>query len=440
MTGSTKRDGPPAALPRGGGLPREWWPVVAVVIAGATMSFLDSTIVNVALRSLSVDLAAPLDRIQWVVTAYLLSLAAVIPVTGWAARRFGARRVYLFAVVVFTVASVACGLSRTAGELITFRAVQGLGGGMIMPVGQMILARRAGPQNMARVMSAVGVPIVLAPVFGPTIGGLLLQYVGWQSIFFVNLPIGVVAVLLAVRLLPRDRAEPTAALDATGLGMVVAGMVAITYGLADVGRSGRLDSPRVLVTLAAGLVLLAAFVLRALRIERPLLDVRLYRNAMFGAASLAMFCLGVAMYGAMILMPLYYQTVRHQDAVATGLLLAPGGLGAAIANWLTGRLTERIGSGPTALLGGVISIVATVPFVTIGADSSYVLLTLGMIVRGVGIGLSIVPAMTAAYRVIDRSRINDATPQLSIVQRLGGSIGTAILAIVLQNQLGHSGG
>ncbi len=415
------------------------WRVAVVVILGAIMSFLDATIVNVALRSLSLNLHTSLDTIQWVVTAYLLSLAAVIPVTGWAAKRFTARRLYLIAVVVFTVGSVLCGLAQSPGELIAFRVLQGIGGGMIMPVGQMILLKKAGPRHMARVMSAIGVPIVLAPFIGPTIGGLLLVNVGWRSIFFVNLPIGLVALIAAARLLPRDHAEEAGPLDVPGWALVAAGLVGVTYGLAEVGSSGHVGSTRVLLPLVAGLLLLAAFVLRALRIERPLLDIRLYRDTVFSAAALTTFCLGAAMYGGMILMPLYYQTVRHQDAIATGLLLAPAGIGAASANWLSGRATERLGGGLTALLGGIISILATLPFVLIGANTSYVALGAAMVVRGFGIGLSMMPALTAAYRVLDPAQINDASPQLSVLQRVGGSIGTALIIVALQSHLDRAG-
>ena len=178
------------------------------MILGAIMSVLDTTIVNVALDTLSKDLNSPLDGIQWVVTGYMLALAAVIPVTGWAAARFGARRLYIISLVLFTAGSALCGFAWSAETLIGARVLQGLGGGMLMPIGQMILVRAAGPQNMARVMSAIGVPIILAPVFGPTLGGLLVEHAGWQWIFFVNLPVGIAAVIAALRLLPRDVASP----------------------------------------------------------------------------------------------------------------------------------------------------------------------------------------------------------------------------------------
>ena len=300
--------------------------IAVVVILGSIMSLLDTTIVNVALESLSRDLHTSLDDVQWVVTAYLLALAAVIPLTAWAARRLGPKRLYLASIILFTLGSALCGTATSTGELIAFRVLQGVGGGMILPVGQMIMVRAAGPRNLTRVMSAVGVPIVLAPVLGPTLGGLLLDTVGWRWIFFVNVPIGVLAVIAGVRRLPAYPAEDAGPFDLAGLGLIATGLVGLTYGLAEVGSSGS-GSSHVVLPLVLGVVLIAAFVVRALRLERPLLDMRLYANKEYTAATVTMFCFGAALFGGMILMPLYYQTVRHQDAVYTGLLLAPRGSG-----------------------------------------------------------------------------------------------------------------
>ena len=411
------------------------WRIAIVVILGAIMSVLDTTIVNVALDDLSKDLHSSLDSIQWVVTGYLLALAAVIPVTGWAARRFGSRRLYLIALVAFTVGSALCGLAWSAGSLVAFRVLQGVGGGMLMPIGQMVLVKAAGPRNLPRVMAAIGVPIILAPVFGPTIGGLLLEHAGWQWIFLVNVPIGAIALVTALRLLPHDQPEEAGKLDLIGLVLVATGLVGVTYGLAESGSAGSLTDVRVLAPVLVGLALITGFVLRALRIPAPLLDMRLYKDKAFAAASLTTFCLGAALFGAMILMPLYFQQVRGEDAVTTGLLLMPQGVGAAIAMRLSARATERFGGGLTAFFGGVVTVVATVPFVLIAGGTSYWLIGVAMVFRGFGIGMSMMPAMTAAFAVLRPDQVNHATPQLNVLQRVGGSVGTAILSVVLSNHL-----
>ena len=410
--------------------------VAIVVILGAIMSVLDTTIVNVALHDLSIDLHSSLSGIQWVVTGYLLSLAAVIPVTGWAVRRYSARRLYLIALVVFTLGSALCALAANSGELIAFRVLQGVGGGMLTPIGQMILVKAAGPRNLPKVMSLIGIPIVLAPVFGPTLGGLLLQSVGWQWIFMINVPVGALALTMAWRLLPHDSAgtDQAGRLDVVGLGLAAAGVVGLTYGLSESATAGTLVSSSVLVPALGGLALLGLFVARSLRIERPLLDLNLFANPAFRAASIVTFCLGAALFGGMILMPLYFQTIRGEDAIQTGLLLIPQGIGGGLGMFLSGRMTERFGAGRTSFLGAVILAAATIPFVLVTDTTPYATIGTAMMFRGIGIGLSIMPAMTAAFSVLPREKVNDASPQLTVLQRVGGSLGTAIFAVVLQSQ------
>src|SRR5215213_544347 len=220
--------------------------IAIAVVLGAIMSVLSTTIVNVALETLAIKLHAPLDSVQWVVTGYMLSLAAVIPVSGWAAARFGARRLYVLSLILFTAGSALCGFAWNLETLVAARVLQGLAGGLLVPIGQIALVKAAGPRNMARVMSAIGVPIILAPVFGPTLGGLLLEHVGWQSIFFVNVPVGIVAAFAAVKLLPRDTTQQTESLDLKGLLLVATGLVGLTYGLAESGTAGTLASSAVL--------------------------------------------------------------------------------------------------------------------------------------------------------------------------------------------------
>ncbi|RNI24388.1 DHA2 family efflux MFS transporter permease subunit [Flexivirga caeni] len=405
---------------------------VGVVMIGASLSFLDSTIVNVALHTLSVDLHAGLGTVQWVVTAYLLALAAVIPVTGWAARRFGATQVYVAALAVFTLGSVLCACSQSVGMLIASRALQGFGGGAIMPVGTILWTAQSTKAQMGRVMSVMSIPILFAPTLGPVIGGLLIQGIDWRAIFWLNVPFGVAGIVLALRLLPRGRAGDAGRLDMIGLILASAATVGITYGLAELGIADGLDTSAI-VALVAGLVALAGFVTHALRTRQPLLDLRLYANRSFTAASIALLALGAANFGGMILMPLYLQTVRGQDVIIAGLLVAPTGLGAL----LSVPFMDRYRPGITSFTGAAILVVATIPFVFLTASTPYVLLCLVMVLRGVGFGLSIVPAMTAAYQALPPDKISHATPQLNVLQRVGGAIGTAVLTVILTNQLRH---
>ena len=405
---------------------------VSVVMVGASLSFLDTTIVNVAVHSLAVDLHAGLSSVQWVVTAYLLALAAVIPVTGWAARRFGAARLYVLALVVFTIGSVLCACSQSLGMLVASRAVQGIGGGAIMPVGTIIWTAYAAKSQMGKVIALLAIPIILAPALGPVLGGLLIWGINWQAIFWLNVPIGGLGIALALRLLPIERGSDAGKFDVLGLILASAGIVGVTYGLAELGVAGALDAAA-LIGLLVGVVVLTGFVVHARRIERPLLDLWLYANREFTAATIATFALGAANFGGMILMPLYLQTVRGDGVVLAGLLVAPTALGAL----LSAPFTDHYGAGATSLTGVVILAVATIPFVFLTATTSYWLLCAVMVVRGIGFGLSIIPAMTAAYQALRPHQILDATPQLNVLQRLGGAVGTAVFTVVLTSQLRH---
>src|SRR3954451_8142064 len=411
------------------------WRISAVVIVGSIMSILDTTIVNVALETLGRDLHATVSEIQWVVTGYMLSLAAVIPVTGWAARRFGAKRVYLVSLVLFTAGSALCGLANSTEELIVFRVLQGVGGGMILPIGQLMMADAAGPERMGRVMSIVAVPAMLAPILGPTIGGLILDNASWQWILYANLPVGIAAVIAAVRVLPSVKPGKADPLDVRGLALMATGLPLLTYGLGEIGVTGGFGATKVWLPLVLGALLIVTFVFHALRAKFPLLDLRLYRRATFASASFAMFCLGAALFGSMILLPLYWQGIRHESVVDTGLLTAPQGIGIALVMPLAGRLTDRLGGGPLALFGVIFTTIATIPFALIGAHTPIEWLSVAMFLRGMGIGFAFMPAMAAAFAALDRSELAHATPQLNVLQRVGGSIGTAVLAVVLQRAL-----
>ncbi len=411
---------------------RHVWVISGVVILGMIMSILDTTIVNVALDTLSKDLHSSISEVQWVVTGYLLALAAVMPVTGWMARRFGAKRVYLVSLALFTLGSIACGLSNTLVALVFFRILQGIGGGMIMPLAQLIMAQVAGPQRMGRVMGVVSMPAMLAPILGPVVGGLILQNLHWSWIFFVNAPIGVLAIYLGWRMLPETDSGEAGPLDRLGLALLPASAALTIFGISELGSGAPFGSVEVLGPLVVGIVLGVAFCLHALRIPRPLLDVRLYKNKVFAGASFTTFGLGAALFGAMILVPLYYQSVRHLSVIDTGLLNGPQGIGALIMMPVAGRLTERYGGGRIAIVGVSLLALSTIPLAFIGANTSYLALSAVLFVRGMSIGLGFMPAMTAAFSAMRPEQLSDATPQINVVMRLGSAIGVAILAVVLQ--------
>jgi EmrB/QacA subfamily drug resistance transporter len=406
-----------------------------VVILGAVMSILDTTIVNVAIETLSRDFHTSISTIQWVTTGYLLALAIVIPLSGWMVERFGAKRMWMISLGLFTAGSALCGLAWSSESLIFFRVLQGLGGGMIMPVGQTILARAAGPQRIGRVMSILGVPTLIAPVLGPVLGGLIVDNVTWRWIFFVNVPIGIVAMILSTRFLVRDEHQDAGPFDFLGMALLSPGLALLVYGLSEAGGGSGFGSTTVIACLAAGAVLITAFVLHALRIDRPLLDIHLFRDRNFSMANVTIFVFGAAMYSAMFLLPLYYQVVRGESALVAGLLLAPQGIGAMLTMPLGGRLTDKIGAGKVVPIGMAVFLLGTITYTQLGPSTGYGWLAASLFVRGLGMGWTMMPVMAAAYATLTHSLLPKATTTINIVMRVGGSFGTALVAVVLQRQI-----
>ncbi|MBM9458438.1 multidrug efflux MFS transporter [Nocardioides sp. zg-536] len=408
-----------------------------VIVSGLVMVVLDSTIVNVALDTLSKDLKSSLSTTQWLVTGYLLAVAMVIPLTGWAMDRFGAKPTWLTALSLFIIGSALCATAWNIESLITFRILQGLGGGMLMPAGQAMIARAAGPERMGRAMAILGVPMLLGPVFGPVVGGALVEYSSWHWIFLVNVPIGILAIALAVWRLPNEEVDADVhLLDWLGLVLLSGSLAALLYGLSEASSKGGFDHSSVLGWLIGGAIGLALYVAHSVRKgEESILDVRLLTNRLFTMANIAVFLVAVGLFGGMLLLPLYYQTVRGEGALDAGLLLAPQGLGAVASMVIAGRLTDRFGAGYVVPVGVTLALLGTFPFTQVGIDTSYWLLTVALFVRGMGLGAVMMPTISSAYLKLSQDKVTRATPALSAVQQIGASLGSAILVTVLSAHL-----
>jgi EmrB/QacA subfamily drug resistance transporter len=406
-----------------------------VVILGAVMTILDTTIVNVAINTLGHDFDVSVATIQWVATGYLLALSLVIPLTGWAVERFGARNLWFGALLLFIAGSILSGAAWSAGSLIAFRIVQGFAGGVIMPVGQTILAREAGPARMGRVMSVIAVPALLGPVLGPVIGGAIIDGLSWRWIFYINLPVGALALAAAWRWLKSDEPHHSdAPIDRVGIALLSPGLAALVYGVSEAGNSGP-GSAQTLVATLAGVALIGAFVWHALRARHPLIDVRLFADRTFSAAGSTMFLFLATLFAGMFLFALYEQALRGQSALDTGLLLAPQGLAAMVAMPLGGRLSDAIGPRPLVLGGLVFALLGNLMLTQVGDDTSQTLLALSGVPRGIAMGLAFPALLGAAYRNLSHAAIPRATTTVNILQRVGGAIGTAVFAVILQHGL-----
>ncbi|GAA1771847.1 MDR family MFS transporter [Nocardioides hankookensis] len=409
--------------------------IAIAVITGAIAVILDTTIVSVALHDLSGALDASVETIQWVSTAYLLAMFVSIPISGWAQGRLGAKRLWLIALVVFFAGSVLCALAWNAESLIAFRVVQGLGGGVMMPLMTTILMQAAHGRNLGRLMAAVSLPAALGPILGPVVGGLILGGLSWHWLFLVNVPFCIVGFALAVRMLPADP-PPTGRvpLDGVGLALVVPGVVGVIYGLSQVGGQGGFGSSEVLVPLVGGLLLIAGFAGWSLRRgARALIDVRILRHRPLTVSTSLMFLAGAALYGAMLLLPLYWQVVRGHDALGAGLLLIPQGVGALASRTIAGRLTDTIGGRWVAVAAFLVMAAATIPFAFADATTPQWWLLVALLVRGFGMGAAFIPLMTLAYQGLERHEMPDASIFTRTAQQVGGSFGVAVLAVVVAN-------
>ncbi|GAA3297550.1 multidrug efflux MFS transporter [Dactylosporangium vinaceum] len=414
-----------------GRLPRDLLALVGAILLGVFLVQMDSTMVNIALESFRRDFGADLGTVQWVSAAYLLAMAAVIPVAGWAIDRFGARSAWLVSLGLFTLGSLLCGVAWSAGSLIAMRVVQGIGGGMLMPLFQTILARRAAGQQFGKVMALVGLPMLLGPVLGPVLGGVLVDGAGWRWIFLVNLPFCAIAAWAALRVMPVERVERPARLDVLGLTLLSPALVGIVWSLSRAGTEGGLR-PLTLLLLAAGSALMIAFVVHALRSAEPVIDLRLFRSRNFTAASAVMFLGMVALIGTMLLIPLYYQQVHGYTPLHAGLLMAPNGVGSALSLALAGRLTERFGLRPVALAGATLLIGSTLALTQLDGGTDQWLLAGLIALTGAGFGAVMVPAQGGIYAGLTRAQVSHATGAVRVFQQVGGSFGVALLAVSLQ--------
>jgi EmrB/QacA subfamily drug resistance transporter len=408
--------------------------LMGVLLVGASVALLDTTIVAVAIADLTRAFDTTVSTAQWATTAYLLAMAAAIPMMGWLTDRWGAPRVWLVTLWVFLLGSILCGLAWSIESLIAFRVVQGLGGGLILPLVQAMLAGAAGPHRMGRVMGMIGIPGQLAPILGPVLGGIILGSLAWRWIFLVNVPLCLFAIALAHRHLPPVGVQRRARLDWAGTLLMVPATVAMLAGLSAIGDLSAASAIPILL-LAGGAVLLARFVLHARRRgDRALLDLRLFRHRSFSVATVMMFLSGVCLYGPMLLLPLFYQRARGLPVAQVGWLLAPQGLGLMAGLWVAGRYADRIGPRIVALTGAALAGTGLGVFVLAGGAPLGVL-SAGLVALGAGLGGIGVAVSATSYRDVEPASIPRATSLLNVVQRIGASSGTVVVALILHQQL-----
>jgi len=405
-----------------------------VLVAGGLAVIFDSTIMSIALATLATDLDVPVSTIQWVTTAYLLALGVAIPIVGWAQARLGGKRLWMIALTIFLVASIACSLAWDATSLIAFRVVQGFGGGLMMPLmATLAIQQVPAGASLGRLMAMVSLPAALGPIIGPVLGGLILNWLDWHWIFWINVPLCLIGLALAWRFLPADPPRGRPVLDWVGLVLVSPALVGILYGLSNVSQDGGFTRTDVWMPVAAGLVLMAAFVFTQIRRPKAaLIDVGLLRRRPVAASSAVLFLSGASLYGSMLLLPLYFQIVRGTDVLTAALLLIPQGVGALLSRTLAGRLTDSLGARTVAIAGFIVMGLATIPFALSDATTNEIWLVITLLVRGFGMGAVMIPVMSVGFVGLERDEVPHASIITRLAQQIGGAFGTAILAVILE--------
>lgn len=411
--------------------------VSIILVFGSLAPLLDSTMVNVAIKTIAGEFNSTVSIIQWVITGYVLAMAIAVPVSGWAINRFGGKRLYEFSLILFFAGSVLSSLSWNIGTLIGFRLLQGIGAGLLMPTMTNMLVQISGGQNIGHMASIVSLPMLLAPILGPVLGGIIVNSLGWRWIFYVNIPVTVIALLLAFWGIPEGcPAEEKRPLDIIGILLLSPAFALLIYGIAQIASHGGLNSTAVFVPTVTGLLVMAAFILYALNTKiSPVLDLHLFESRNFSATSVLLFMSGIITNGGMLLLPLFYQQVRGENVLYAGLMLIPQGVGMLLTRTQMGKLTDRIGARPIVMVSLIITAVGTLPFAFADSGTNAILLGAALLIRGAGLGGVFIPLMVSAYVGLSSEQIPHASIATRILQTIGGAFGSAVLATIVEHQL-----
>jgi len=409
------------------------WQALIVVVIGTFMVILDTTVVNIALPKIITVFNAPVDTAQFVLTAYLIALAIIMPASGYLSDTVGTKRIYLLSLLLFTAGSLLCSLSWDVMSLVFFRVLQGLGGGMLTPLGMTIIYQTTPPERRGLVTGVFGLPILFAPVVGPTLGGYIVEYIDWRFIFTLNLPIGILGLVLAWVLLRETQLRSGRRFDLGGFLLSGMGFASVFYGL-DRGPDWGWGDLRVIALVAGGAVVLFLWILVELNQAQPLLNLRVLRNGIFALATGVNFVVTVAMYGSLLLLPLFLQNYRGLGATETGLLLFPQALASGLMMPISGRLFDRVGPRPLIVPGLLLLGYATWQLSFISLSTPDATLRGILVLRGLGMGLVFMPAMTTAMNTLSGPETAGGSSLTNVLRQLFGALGTAMFVTVLQTR------
>ena len=409
-------------------IPPTLWMQAAIITLGAFATMLSSTMLSAALPAMAAGLGVTDTAIQWIATAYLMALAAGVPLSAWAARRFGATQLWLYGLILFAIFSAVCALSPRFEVLLAARVMQGLAGGLLVPAGQTILGLVVGRERLGRVIGTIGVAIVIAPLLGTSLGAVLLEICGWRGLFWITVPFCLCACLAGWKLLPRPtiKTDRPLSLDWLGLALVFCSLPMLMEGMKELSlNSGKYGWN--VIMLSVGALFTCLFIYRSLRIESPLLHLELFKHRGFTLSAVLMAIGGAVNFGGQFLLPLYFRDVCHVTLAEVGLLLTPQLIGSAIGFPVAGYFADKLGPRTVLIIGGLLAAFATLPLTMIDAGSRYTLVGGAIAVRGFGLALATVHELAAGLAMAGSRHVADAAPVLNILQRVGAMAGAALV-------------
>lgn len=416
-------------------LPKGIIGISLILVLGALPPMLDATIVNIAVNDLTKLFSVTFSIMQWVVTGYTLALGIAVPFSGWLIQKFDGKKIFMSALGLFLIASLLSGLAWNIQSLIAFRILQGFASGLLIPTLTTMVVRVAGAQNLGRLMSIVGIPIVFGPIVGPIIGGLIMKYLTWRWLFFVNLPIGIIALALMQWKLPKFEAADTGAkMDWPGILLLGLTSGAFIFGITKI--KGSSDSVVGLIAIAIGAASLLTYISYAWRKkEKALIPLKMFQSKNFIASFISLFLAGFATNGPMLLFPMFFQNVRGLSVITSALWLIPQGVGMLVTRSLIGKMTDRIGARFVVLPSIAVTIMGTLPFVFFDMGSSQWLIWIILLLRGIGVGGVTIPVMSDSYVGLEKNQVAQASVSTRIIQNIGAAFGSAMLATVVSNAM-----
>lgn len=408
-------------------------PPLMAIIVGMIMVILDSTVVNNAIPKLVEYFDTDLKTIQWTVTGYTLALSAVIPLAGWMTDKFGSKQIFMLTIALFTIGSVLCGIAQTPEQLIIFRIIQGLGGGMVAPLGMAMVFKLAPPERRGSIMGVLGIPMLMAPAFGPVLSGYLVDSVSWHWIFIINLPIGIIAFILGYKYLPKSDRHAAPHLDVIGMCLAPVAFSMLAYGVSEGGTSW--SSASTITGLTVGGIALILFIFVELGQKQPLLELKVFKSSDFTRSIILTWIVQLALFGAMLIVPLYLQGVMHYTALETGWILMPQALCAGIGMPISGRLFDKIGARPLAFAGLTVISISLFILSGISVDTSLWVIIPCICMMGIGMGFSMMPLNTHVLNSAPRRLVSRVTPLTAAAQQVVVSFAVAGLTGYLTSQI-----